>query len=354
MRNLLLLLLFWTFQNGIISSQVTCSGGGSPAILNFNPTGLSSYDEYDDPDNYSTTLISSIVGDVVGIEYTNINLTTVGDSWCIDAVIDFSDAPAAFTNYYSLTPSSYSAVSPCDDLPTSGFLDLGASGDVFQTGPGGEVYIELWESFDDNTDAIDATYTSGSINIYVCPTSQVLPIKIKNLIADEYGKYNKIIWETASEVNNHYQVIEKSEDGKKDWIEVGKLQGTNSNNGSKYEIVDLNPFNLTFYRLKSVDFDGFTQLSDIVSVKRNTNENAMLEILNSNNTNDKLLVKYISAGSEFVNFTIMDINGKQLKKKKFSLTSDNNYFIETEDLTSGIYFIKSDDGYISDIRKFLR
>ena len=89
-----------------------------------------------------------------------------------------------------------------------------------------------------------------------CPFT-ILPVEITLFEGwnEPYG--NKIIWETATEKNSDYFVIDRSIDGKS-WIEVQTIKSAgNSETTSKYSTVDIGFEEvMNYYRLSQYDLDG--------------------------------------------------------------------------------------------------
>ncbi|MFD1552778.1 hypothetical protein DNU06_08570 [Putridiphycobacter roseus] len=112
-----------------------------------------------------------------------------------------------------------------------------------------------------------AEYSAGSL----CNT---LPIVLLDFSA-ELAIENKvdIRWETASETNNDYFLIEKSLDGK-NWNTVTRIKGAgNSTARIHYKTVDSLVVNtvIVYYRLTQVDYDGQFTHSKIISIISNYN-----------------------------------------------------------------------------------
>jgi hypothetical protein len=89
-----------------------------------------------------------------------------------------------------------------------------------------------------------------------CPVT-LLPVEITLFEGwnEPYG--NKIIWETATEKNSDYFVIDRSIDGKS-WIEVQTIKSVgNSETTSNYSTVDIGFEEvMNYYRLRQYDLDG--------------------------------------------------------------------------------------------------
>lgn len=96
------------------------------------------------------------------------------------------------------------------------------------------------------------------------------PLPVELLYFD--GRLNKnkkvdLTWATASEINNDYFNIERSQDGK-NWETIDRVEGAgNSNQKLNYQTKDSNPYEgVSYYRLKQTDFDGSFEYSNIVSI----------------------------------------------------------------------------------------
>jgi hypothetical protein len=109
-----------------------------------------------------------------------------------------------------------------------------------------------------------------------------LPVEIFEFDVYSYEKNNNIHWMTASEINNEYFSVERSEDGI-NWIEITKVNGAgNSNTIVSYEYIDRYFSNLlNYYRLKQTDFNGAFKYSDIVSIDNSVKNKVVLNIVNS-------------------------------------------------------------------------
>ena len=100
-----------------------------------------------------------------------------------------------------------------------------------------------------------------------CTTYGVLPIEL--LFFNGYKELNKISlsWATASELNFDYFDIEKSADGS-NFYSISKVVGHGTTSTRQdYYFYDEKPLSgKNYYRLKSVDFDGYTEYFNVVMV----------------------------------------------------------------------------------------
>lgn len=126
----------------------------------------------------------------------------------------------------------------------------------------GAGYFQIWTK----------TIYGGPTSVYlddltISETSpQVLPISLLDFNVDCNQEENVITWTAATEYNNDFFTIEKSNDGHNfEAIRVVKGAGFSSVN-IKYEIKDSYiSHSIIYYRLKQTDFDGKSKVYHIVS-----------------------------------------------------------------------------------------
>lgn len=108
----------------------------------------------------------------------------------------------------------------------------------------------------------------GSVNVQILESP--LPIELKDF-GGSYNpktKSNDLIWNTLTEANSHYFSIERSINGQQ-WIEVGNINANGSSTVVKsysFEDTNIKKGQTYFYRLRSVDYDGSFQFSNIIEI----------------------------------------------------------------------------------------
>ena len=95
----------------------------------------------------------------------------------------------------------------------------------------------------------------------------LLPIELSEF----KGDCKRLYWSTASEINNDYFLIEESIDGKV-WREVGKVNGVGNSIQTHNYSLNINPKELTYYRLSQHDFDGNNEVFKSIAVYCNLNK----------------------------------------------------------------------------------
>jgi hypothetical protein len=91
------------------------------------------------------------------------------------------------------------------------------------------------------------------------------------------------LWSTASETNNDYFIVYKSYDAF-NFEELGFVDGNgNSSRVINYSIYDNDidhKYDVIYYKLKQVDFDGVFKEYPTIAVKNNIKESKIIKVLN--------------------------------------------------------------------------
>lgn len=127
---------------------------------------------------------------------------------------------------------------------------------------------------DNSSGSVDGSSVASKIEYYLsgsptsvadCKQSTPLPVKLISFKGEFKDKKVYLTWSTASEINNDYFLIERSNDGIK-FETLGTVKGNgNSNEIIAYAFLDIrNPGG--FYRLKQVDYNGEFEYSSIIKV----------------------------------------------------------------------------------------
>ena len=179
---------------------------------------------------------------------------------------------------------------------------------------------------------LTATFTSSTINCsktssYTAPTKiscgfDPLPVELLSLHATCNGKRALISWTTASEHNNDYFVVERSDDAV-NFVEVGRVAGA----GNSIEMLSYNYADYSirtgdnYYRLTQVDYDGTRTTSEIIEV--HCSGNVPLGdpdvYVYPNPFGDELTVHLVNFGDVAAHIQVYDMLGRML----FERTADD-------------------------------
>jgi hypothetical protein len=183
-----------------------------------------------------------------------------------------------------------------------------------------------------------------------------LPISLVEFKAEcNKGKQN-LVWTTASEINNDFFTIEKSNDAK-NWDILGMIPGSgNSNELLTYNLLDRNENKgMGYYRLKQTDFNGSYAYSKIIS-SENCSELAEIPAAVFPNPFDNSLNLTFNANSDDItNISVFDAAGKAVFKSDYIAKEGfNSNSIDLKTLPSGVYYLKFDSGNKSENFKIMK
>lgn len=93
-----------------------------------------------------------------------------------------------------------------------------------------------------------------------------LPVELLYFDGENQGRTNLLYWATDSELNNDYFILEKSINAEA-WTTLEYVDGHGTTDLTNYyTAIDPNPYEITYYRLIQVDFDGKQDVSQIVTL----------------------------------------------------------------------------------------
>ena len=160
-----------------------------------------------------------------------------------------------------------------------------------------------------------ASYKGGFYTWILVDKSHPLPVTLLYFKVYCVGKYVALKWETASEINCDYYLVERSTDGIS-WEGVAYIQGAgNSNEISTYSWADNYDSNgaALYYRLTQFDYNGDKEILGIQSIICNAATDDSWVTINTDIFNNIL-----------INFTATE--GEPYEIKVFNLLGELIYF----------------------------
>lgn len=181
---------------------------------------------------------------------------------------------------------------------------------------------------------ISNAYTPWILSSLAAP----LPVELVNFTAVCNEPLVNVAWTTASEINNSFFTIQRSDDGI-NYRDLGTVAGSGTTSQmNTYSFTDTEPtVGATYYRLKQTDFNGqFTVTAPIVQEQCG---NAGETVAAFGNGTDVTVDIYTPAESEYT-ITVYDAQGKLIRSQAVSATTGNNRY-ELKGLipSVGIYMI---------------
>ena len=164
---------------------------------------------------------------------------------------------------------------------------------------------------------------------------QVLPIELTFLRGQSEGSSIIIEWQTLTEINNDYFILEHSSDGKNWQLLENVNSAGDSEIAQNYQVLDKTPFvGENYYRLSQVDLDGSIESFDIIIVYSYTNQQNLTIYPNPGNADILNIRSSKKENYEVLEIQIHDILGKVMPVQQLS-----NGAIDVSMLTPGTYFV---------------
>lgn len=198
----------------------------------------------------------------------------------------------------------------------------------------------------DNT-ATTGNTTSGTIKsslitsfspFTLASTSTVnpLPVELTSFEAICQNEYIELKWSTASEKNNDYFIVQKSENGQ-DWIDLNTIKGNGTTaSANYYAYFDYQKsIENTYYRLADVSTNKTTTFSQIISSTCSQND-AFEAKAYPTPAQDYINIK-INRLDKNASFSIIDRLGRIIKSGKLDQIQST---LDIHELSSGFYFLQ--------------
>lgn len=187
-----------------------------------------------------------------------------------------------------------------------------------------QIQCEIYDT--DDTDNLYDTDEDGvyDFELVDCLT---LGVELLEFRLDEKNTSIDLNWITKTETNNSHFEIERSVDGIH-FEKIGKIEGHGTiNTEVSYIFKDRNPLsNVSYYRLKQVDFDGQFEYSDIVSIVFWSKEN----VISPNHSTGLFYINRMGR------FQIYNSLGRFVAEMELQEPSD----VDLSELAKGIYYVK--------------
>lgn len=155
------------------------------------------------------------------------------------------------------------------------------------------------------------------------------------------GQELRVHWATASEHNSDYFAVEKSRDFES-WTVVGtRIAAGNSNHQIQYALVDSNPWNeLSYYRLKQVDFNGSEKVYDPVSAGCENRVNKMT--VYSDLVKGVVTVQVVSNQNKTkTQIQVLELTGRIIASHDLVIGGGmKEVYFNSMDFTSGVYVFR--------------
>lgn len=185
--------------------------------------------------------------------------------------------------------------------------------------------------------AWDVTPTVIGTDVMNCT---VLPVELLTFDAKQRAEHVDVLWSTASELNSSHFMVQRSADGN-NFVDLGRVAAAgNSVQTLDYGFVDEAPLEgLSYYRLKQVDVDGSSVLSQVVTVVYGAGQRGLELYPNPAVERVRVLFDMMKEGA--VRWRITDASGRTADQGTTGGTKGRNGFdIELNRLETGTYLLQ--------------
>jgi hypothetical protein len=179
-----------------------------------------------------------------------------------------------------------------------------------------------------------------------------LPVKLTSFTGQKKTNGIALKWATVSETNNaHFEVLRAS--NAKDFVKIGEVKGSgNSSTHQSYHFLDSRPAQgNNYYRLKQVDFNGNSELSNIIVVDFNLMQNGLKAWQAGLNT---LQLSFSAKQKGIAHIVVADLNGRKLYSGNSLIWSGSNDVAIPMQSASGLYVVSVNTGNEFYSTKFLK
>jgi hypothetical protein len=180
----------------------------------------------------------------------------------------------------------------------------------------------------------------------------VLPIGFIKFYGDNIENVNTLFWQTATEENMDYFIVERSTDAI-NFENIGKI--TANNRPSSYTFKDYENIKgmINYYRITSVEKDLNTSQTNIISIGASDDEILSTWPIYPNPANtEEIFVRLNSKKIGVANFIVYDVLGNIVVDSKTEIeTGVKVYGIDISKLSLGIYYVEVKNSFNEPITK---
>ncbi|MBP6512733.1 MAG: T9SS type A sorting domain-containing protein [Bacteroidia bacterium] len=172
-----------------------------------------------------------------------------------------------------------------------------------------------------------------------------LPVELVSFKASKVNQNQvQVKWSTATEKNNDFFTVERSQDGNS-FMEILKVKGAgNSSSLKNYSVIDQVPLSGTYYyRLTQTDYDGTTETFKPIVIDLGTRIATVEKTkIISNPFISNFNVIFSSEENIAAYAILLSLNGNVVYNESIELHSGKNEYVFTkgEELKSGTYILK--------------
>jgi hypothetical protein len=217
---------------------------------------------------------------------------------------------------------------------------------------------QRWNSSTHSWDGPLAGQTSSATGVTVPGVSQfspwtlsgnnvVLPVELMNFRVKAVGNNANLHWETATELNSDFFMIERSIDGSH-FVSIERISAAGtSNQEHHYQYIDSNlPDGKYYYRLKETDLNKAINYSEVRSVDIVSTNEFQIETYPNPVSQSMFTIELPNSGDDKALITLFDIIGKSIAMD-LTNTGDHSWQVHLPTAPApGLYILKISTGNV--------
>ena len=299
-----------------------------------------------------------------GVTGVDVVFSGVGGSGTV-TVEKFGDSPENIEGISESDVSSYRHVISADgdlsfgsdtevrlDVSTLGGISDASNVTIYKRPDvGSGMFSELTTSYDENDNELFAT--TGSFSEFaLASNTEPLPVELADFEAARLGSRIRLSWRTASEQNNARFEIQRTTGQSNSWQRVGTREGAGTTTEpQRYQFTDDNlPYEAERFidRLKQVNTNGTTNLSDAVQIEVGAPDQVELKAPFPNPASSQITVRYAipeEMGDQPMRLVLYDVLGREVRM--FASGKDpgrNEVSHRVAEIPNGTYFLRQTVG----------
>ncbi len=310
-----------TFTQGDKSSSLSGSG-----IFDMNGSSLDLPRGILSPGNSFGTM--SITGDLILGAGVSLQIEIGGDG-SNDQISISGDVSIAGTLNLIFGSGEFSSGENWTILTAGGTLS-GTFNPVNFTAPSGVMPANLSATYPGSTTLI--TYTGATF----------LPVELSSFTGKVNNQTILLEWQTASEINNDYMVVERSGEGWQ-FSELGRVKGQGTTLEDQfYEFIDEAPLEgINYYRLRQVDFDSTEEYSNVITVDMLKNQEGLNIQVFPNPSQEFIQIEWNSSFiSQNNSLHLIKASTGQVIQQIDIPRANNQLVLSLDHLPAGLYIIQ--------------
>jgi hypothetical protein len=180
---------------------------------------------------------------------------------------------------------------------------------------------------------------TSTFEFFIMSGGTTLPVKLTYFTGEKEDAATKLYWQTETEINSSYFVVERSSDGISFEV-IGQVAGAgNSNQVINYVFTDIKPnAGNNYYRLRQYDYDGANELFHTIAITSNNSKTFVQFSAFPNLIDEKSGFSFHSESGGEYTITLYDEIGNELKKVFISAAKGiNKLDLSFSEYSSGYY-----------------